>query len=63
MNIVLMKDRNGHIIGFEKLNVNLAPGIPGLTVEVVTLPPNVTGWQMSTTIGSSDGESSLSAND
>jgi uncharacterized protein YuzE len=35
---VFMKDAGGHIIGFEKLNVNLAPGIPGLTVEVVNVP-------------------------
>jgi uncharacterized protein YuzE len=35
---IFMKDRNGHIIGFEKLNVDLAPGIPGLTVEIVNLP-------------------------
>ena len=35
---VFMKDAKGHIIGFEKLNVDLAPGIPGLTVEVVNVP-------------------------
>ncbi len=35
--MVFMKDANGHIIGFEKLNVDLAPGIPGLTVEVVNV--------------------------
>ena len=27
---VFMKDAEGHIIGLEKLNVDLAPGIPGL---------------------------------
>jgi len=35
---VFMKDAAGHIIGFEKLNVTLAPGSQGLTVEVVNLP-------------------------
>ena len=35
---VFMKDANGRIIGFEKLNVDVAPGIPGLTVEVVNVP-------------------------
>jgi uncharacterized protein YuzE len=35
---VFMKDADGHIIGFEKLNVDLAPGIAGLTVEVVNVP-------------------------
>ena len=35
---ILMKDSEGHIIGFEKLNVLLEPGGPGLTVEVVTAP-------------------------
>ena len=35
---VFMKDAGGHIIGFEKLNVDLAPGIAGLTVEVVNVP-------------------------
>ena len=38
---VFMKDASGHIIGFEKLNVDLAPGIPGLTVEVVNVPITV----------------------
>jgi hypothetical protein len=33
-----MKDAAGHIIGFEKLNVALAPGSQGLTVEVINLP-------------------------
>jgi len=32
---VFMKDRVGHIIGFERLNVDLAPGF---TIEVVNLP-------------------------
>ena len=36
---ILMKDANGRIIGFEKLNVTLAEGVDGLTVEVVSLPP------------------------
>ncbi len=35
---VLMKNAEGRIIGFEKLNVTLKPGAPGLTVEVVSLP-------------------------
>jgi hypothetical protein len=35
---VFMKDASGHIIGFEKLNVTLAPGSQGLTVEVINLP-------------------------
>jgi hypothetical protein len=35
---VFMKDASGHIIGSEKLNVDLAPGIAGLTVEVVNVP-------------------------
>ena len=35
---VFMKDAAGHIIGFEKLKVDLAPGIAGLTVEVVNGP-------------------------
>lgn len=35
---ILMKDAEGHIIGFEKLNVSPEPGGPGLTVEVVTAP-------------------------
>ena len=35
---ILMKDSEGHIIGFEKLNVPLKPGSPGLTVEVVSVP-------------------------
>ncbi|MFN0007263.1 MAG: DUF2283 domain-containing protein [Planctomycetota bacterium] len=35
---ILMKDADGHIIGFEKLNVVLTPGGPGLTVEVVAAP-------------------------
>jgi len=32
---VFMKDAEGRIIGFEKLNVILAPGSLGLTVELV----------------------------
>jgi hypothetical protein len=35
---VFMKDAEGRIIGFEKLNVALAPGAAGLTVEVVNVP-------------------------
>lgn len=35
---ILMKDAAGHIIGFEKLNVELDPDGPGLTVEIVTQP-------------------------
>ena len=35
---ILMKDAAGHIIGFEKLNVDMDPDSPGLTVEVVTPP-------------------------
>jgi uncharacterized protein YuzE len=35
---VFMKNAGGHIIGFEKLNVDLAPGISGLTVEVLNVP-------------------------
>ena len=35
---VFMKDAAGRIIGFEKLNVTLAPGSQGLTVEVMNLP-------------------------
>ena len=35
---ILMKDADGNFIGFEKLNVQLEPGGPGLTVEVVTAP-------------------------
>ena len=34
---IFLKDAQGHIIGFEKLNVDLAPGIAGLTVEVVNV--------------------------
>jgi hypothetical protein len=34
---VFMKDAAGRIIGFEKLNVSLAPDGAGLTVEVTTL--------------------------
>jgi len=33
---ILRKDAQGHVIGFEKLNVELAAGAPGLTVEVLT---------------------------
>lgn len=32
---VFMKDAQGHIIGFEKLNVVLTPGSHGVTVELV----------------------------
>jgi hypothetical protein len=35
---VFMKDAEGHIIGFEKLNVVLAPGSRGVTVELVNTP-------------------------
>ena len=35
---ILIKDSDGRIIGFEKLNVPLEPGSPGLTVEVVSAP-------------------------
>jgi hypothetical protein len=35
---VFMKDASGRIIGFEKLNVVLAPGTHGLTVELVNAP-------------------------
>ena len=35
---VLMKDASGRVIGFEKLNVTLADGRRGLTVEIVNLP-------------------------
>ncbi len=35
---VFMKDPSGRIIGFEKLNVALAPGSHGLTVELVNTP-------------------------
>lgn len=35
---VFMKDAAGHIIGFEKLNVSLAPDSAGLTVEVINAP-------------------------
>ena len=35
---VFMKDANGRIIGFEKLNVDLTPGTAGLTVEVINVP-------------------------
>ncbi len=33
---ILRKDDKGHVIGFEKLNVELNAGVQGLTVEVVT---------------------------
>ena len=36
---ILLKDAAGHIIGFEKLNISLAEGVDGLTVEVLSLPP------------------------
>jgi uncharacterized protein YuzE len=35
---VFMKDASGRIIGFEKLNVSLAQGSQGLTVEVINMP-------------------------
>ncbi len=35
---VFMKDAEGHIIGFEKLNVVWAPGSRGVTVELVNTP-------------------------
>jgi hypothetical protein len=35
---ILIKNSEGQIIGFEKLNVSLEPGSPRLTVEVVTAP-------------------------
>ena len=35
---ILRKDTQGHVIGFEKLNVELPEGARGLTVEVVTMP-------------------------
>jgi len=35
---ILRKDAQGHVIGFEKLNVDLNAGVPGLTVEVLTTP-------------------------
>jgi hypothetical protein len=35
---IFMKDSSGRIIGFEKLNVSLAHGTQGLTVEVLNLP-------------------------
>jgi uncharacterized protein YuzE len=33
---ILRKDAQGHVIGFEKLNVDLSAGVSGLTVEVLT---------------------------
>lgn len=33
---ILRKDAQGHVIGFEKLNVSLAEGVQGLVVEVIT---------------------------
>ena len=35
---ILMKNANGSIIGFEKLNVALEPGHHGITVEVINSP-------------------------
>lgn len=35
---ILMKDAAGQIIGFERLNVTLAPGQHGLTLEIINLP-------------------------
>ena len=35
---VFMKNAKGQIIGFEKLNFNLPPGISGITVEVMNAP-------------------------
>ena len=37
--VVLMKDANGRVIGFEKLNF-AAPGRRGLVVETVVAPPD-----------------------
>lgn len=34
---ILMKDSQGRIIGFEKLNIALAPGSHGLAVEMMNL--------------------------
>ena len=39
---ILRKDRHGHVIGFEKLNVELNPGVVGLTVEVLTTSSETT---------------------
>ena len=33
---ILRKDNQGHVIGFEKLNVELSAGATGITVAVVT---------------------------
>ena len=33
---ILRKDAQGHVIGFEKLNVDLKAGAAGLMVEVLT---------------------------
>ena len=35
---ILMKNGQGEVIGFEKLNVSLVPGSLGLSVEIVNLP-------------------------
>ena len=36
--LILMKDADGQVIGFEKLNVDLADSRRGLTVEIVNFP-------------------------
>jgi hypothetical protein len=35
---ILIKNAEGHVIGFEKLNVDFGPDSPGPTVEVITRP-------------------------
>ena len=35
---ILIKDAEGHIIGFEKLNVYLPPGCQSPTVELLSAP-------------------------
>ena len=39
---ILRKDGHGHVIGFEKLNVDLSAGVRGLTVEVLTTTSEAT---------------------
>ena len=39
---ILRKDGHGHVIGFEKLNVELNAGVHGLTVEVLTTSSETT---------------------
>ena len=36
--MILMKDALGHVIGFEKLNMDYGPDSPGPTVEIITRP-------------------------